>query len=645
MRKQLCKRGSIANALMMTVLTFGLLMVAAGASIFQFNMSNQDGTQDGARRLAEAAVQTTIARLIKKPDVDATTLPSLQMQLESYPGGQALLAFDSAQANSWQIPLSVNNLQRAGNLPATTSLPGWGSTVVQPETANLVGVGRYRGQECRVEAVLYLPKCPYVVASSVPILAQGGLQVFGINDPSALANGFQNIPASAIEPGHIVTNADDNLTEALRIYGPGTRIEGDAQSHGRLDVSGATVIGEQRPHAELVPMPQIDIPGLNTTNKTGNSVLTTNNNAPLGPTTLTGYNSHEGDLEINGGLTLTGGVLWVNGSLKVQGGLNGKGAVIANGTIQLDGGGAMTGDGAALVAQGPIQLNGTVGQRTEFRGLIYTEGNLSCRYANISGAVVVNNPDPAGAAYMEQVSMAESQQLASINVPIVVRVPGSPGVPGMQGFPPTLHANLPTGGDPYGYGVGAVTQYLGGTGAPTLFTANMNGPREDYTVPPAGYPVTHQPTPAEPWYEIGVPNPFPSDPVTLGSIRINNPDPNGSLSSIDNDGYGWQSAYEQYTDRASARSALIRIAQAWGSGNAQAATDAFLDAADQKTISEAPQFVQIWNYNSKLLGQSNINNPGQPPTPGSILFTNFSMDLSQFFKVSDRIRVLSWREI
>ncbi|MGE0487705.1 MAG: hypothetical protein AB7S38_00675 [Vulcanimicrobiota bacterium] len=630
-------RGTLSNVLVILVLVVGVLAVASAATLFQLGLTHQDNARDGARRLAESAVQATVARLLQDPLLDGSSLPSVEVSLPSYPGAIGAVALDSGEAGRLGVPLSVNNLNGGGDRP------GWGSTVVRAQTANLVGVGRYRGREHKLEVILHVPRFPYVVSSSVSITGDK-LHVFGVSDPTALNGGFA-VPPNQREPGHIVTNAPDQTEPSLKLIGgTSTIIEGDAQSRGTVDVApGVEVRGEQRSMADLVPLPQIDIATLDTASRPGVSVISSGS---LGATTLSGFHRRSGDLTISGGLALDGGIVYVDGGVTVDGGLSGSGAVIATGPVTVRGGGALTGSsGTAVVAGGNINLEGTSDvQEADFRGLLYTEGNLLARFTNVAGSVVVNNPNPNGSVKLEESTLVESADIGSISVPVTTMVPGPTG--GLTPLPPTLHANLMTMGDPYGFGVAPITQDVGSTGstAPVLFTANMNGPREDYSTPPNGYPVTHPPTAAEPWYEIGVPSPMPADPITLGSIRINNPNPAGPADTVDANGEGWQDAFlGDFTDRASARAALVSVANDWGSPNADAATDAFLDAAAQHVVDTAPEFVTTWNANSRALGEAVVSGTGTGPLVPMVIM--WQLDLSQFYNLADRIRILSWRDL
>lgn len=418
---------ALLSASFLAVTAVGLLFVVSGNWILQNGLSSTAVTSDGARRLAESAVQVVAARLQKKPDTTIAELPSIALKLPTYPGGTGQVSLDPAQAETWNIPLSVNNLT------GDKSVKGWGDTVVAQETANLVAVGRYRGVEYRNEVVLYVPSFPYVVASSVPLKSLNGLDVFGISGLEALTNGFSAVPAELRRPGHISTNAGNySDLPSLQLLG-NSHIEGDAQSHGEvLTQSATTVSGEIRSFANQSALPTIKVESLDTASQPGvNALSAPSMNGP----SLAGFNRASQSLTVTGGLKLDNAVLFVDGDLDVSGGIQGKGAVIVTGKVKVEGGSALTGDSqSAILARGAITLRGTAGQRSEYRGLIYTEGNLDCKYANIAGSIVVNNPDPAGSAHLEEVGLIETKDLAvaKLLVKTQVAIPDSstPGGPG-----------------------------------------------------------------------------------------------------------------------------------------------------------------------------------------------------------------------
>ena len=83
-------------------------------------------------------------------------------------------------------------------------------------------------------------------------------------------------------------------------------------------------------------------------------------------------------------------------------------------------------------------------------------------------------------------------------------------------------------------------------------------------------------------------------------------------------------------------------ANSYAGGISQAQVDSFLDGAEQKVQELLPEYIQVFNTNSRFLGQNGI-----VINPGSASYTQvvpWSLKLSQFYNLSERIRILSWRE-
>lgn len=642
-RKRRSRLGSLANTLIVLVLILGMLVVAAGASLFQVNLGQQEQARQGSRALAESAAQLLMARLIKDPGLTSTSPLNgsnyeIRLDLPGYPGGQGLATLHPATASSLGIPISVNNLLQS------SATAGWGSTNVAPETANIVGVGSYRGSRSQVEIILHLPKFPYVVSSSVPLRGDG-LEVFGVEDPSVLDSGFNPAPDQR-RPGHIATNAIDAAGVAAMILDGGTQVQGDAQSRGTVDPQSATISGEIRNFADVAPIPSITLSDFDPALMPGPPP----NPLPpslAGGTPLSGFHRSAGPLAVNGVLQLSGGFVFVDGPVTVTGGIEGNGALIATGPVTISGGNsALTGaNGAAIISGGDVSITGaSPGDRQDFRGLLYTEGDLITRNVNVAGAVAVNRRSGTGSASFHQSTLVESRQLGVVSIPVTRTLPGTPA--GMSSFPPTFHASLH--GNNY-FNLAPVSQVVGsGPGtANVVLTANMNGPREDYTTPPPGFDITHRPTAAEPYYQIAIPASMPADPMNLGSVRINNLNPAGPCDTVDGDGNGWQSAYAgDFTDRASAATALAQAAQDWGAADPVGMANQFLDdALDDYVNNKLPQIVDAWNNNARLLataGPTTSYVPGSPPVTIPSVVT---LDFSRFYNLSDRIKVLSWRDI
>ena len=611
--------GSIANALMIFLLVMGTLVVSAGTSIFQIRLSNQEDGIDGARALAEAAAKVMVARLIKDQNLGpASTLDggNLEMRLtfpETYPGGEGLLTLNDGRATALGIPLSVNNLKSANAVPGPDGNP------VAGETARLVALGRYRDRDYRLEVVLNIPKFPYVVSSTVPLRGEN-MVVFGVNDPSALVSGFA-VDDALRAPGHIATNAPG--TDSLELAGT-SNVKGDAQSRGTvLKGPSATVTGEIRNQADLAPVPEVDITDFDPVNRSGAEITALSSDISGGGDPISGFNRAPAGLTVNGKLDLNGGVVYVVGDAKVTGGISGNGALIATGKIEITGGGgaSFTGaNGAAVLAGGDLTLRGVNDSaRQDFRGLVYTRGNLITSNVNIAGSVAINNPSGGGGPRSEitNADLVESSQLGTVRIPVTITVAPTGGL--LTG-PATYHANL---GGTGGYGFpGDADHYM---------TANMNGVNPDYNNPPPGYVITRRPTddPSKPYYQIEMPSTRPADVISMGSIRVN--------EFIDGE---FIKIGEDWDSRAEAEAALAAVNASWGSSiDIQRYLD---DAENYHWSTGMPGFVDMFNENSKRLANAPEVQPG---TPGAVTIPSFvTLDYSQFYNLSERIRILSWRE-
>lgn len=606
--------GSIANALLVLVLVLGMLVVSAGTSMFAIRLANQESGQDGAASLAEVAARIAVARLLKDQSLGPGSAldgsaPEIRVLLPSLPEGEGLVTLNPARAVALGIPVSTNNLL------SSDAVAGWNGTV-GGETASIVAVGRYLGRESRLEVILHVPKFPYVVASTVPI-AGDGMTVFGVTDPTALLAGFA-VDDALKEPGHVATN--DPGTPSLTLSGP-TEIFGDARSRGTVSiVAPARVEGERQDQADLVPLPSIDIPAdFDPALRPGATVN------PLPPDVsagapLSGFHKAPGGLAVSGPLAMDGAVIYVVGDVTVDGGLSGNGALVATGDITISGGGgaSFTGaNGAAVVAGGSLSITGaSASARQDFRGLLYTAGNLTTQHVNIAGSVAVNNTSGSGVASVVNSTLVECEALGQVSIPVMLTVQAPPG---MVNGPATYHANL---GGVGGYGFpGDSDDYL---------TANMNSPNPDYNNPPPFFEIIQTPTddPNEPYYQIAMPASRPADVITLGSIRINR--------FVDGD---FTILGPDHTSRASARAALL--AADWG-GAMQ--VDQYLDDCESYHWDVGlPGFVEMFNTNAKLLAEAP---PAQPGSPGSITVPSFvKLDFSQFYNLAQRIRILSWREV
>ncbi len=635
-------QGTILNALFFMALLFGMLLVSMTANLFQMQTTGLDEGKEGARRLAEGAAQIMMTRLIKLPNLNApapAAAPNsltVEYQASSFPNGTGQITLDPAKSSALGIPISVNNLVGSNSISPVVGRPG---LTVASETANLLAVGRYHNRECKIEVVLHVPKFPYVLGANVPIVAQQGLQVYALDPPGA--NPFAII--NGRQPGHVATNSPDLAGESLKISGSGTEIFGDAQSLGRVLVTApAKVHGAKLSFSTPVPLPSVG--AADWTPPTNASVLP-NASAMAAPAQpLRGLFKSNGSLIINGDLLLDNTALYVTGgSLTIHGTVNGRGALIADGDINIDGTGTVTGPGTALLAKGRINLTGQATNRLTFLGMVHSQRGLTCRYANVLGSMVVNNANPAGGGNvdLQDSTLVQNPTVGSVTF---ITPGGTVTVPpgALQQFDSTtLHSNLGGGSTTYG-----LNPHPTGYSFHTNFQLNLD--TKDYASAPPGYRETHPWSASEPYIQIAIDDAgLAGDDLKLGTVRLYNGDPNNP----DADGYGPagnNNGAGAFPDLASSKSAMESAVDAWaglGLGSRdQAAIDSWLSAAATDARIRANAFVNQFNLNARAIATYQA----QPPTPSpanQIVPAPRVIDTSTFSSLSERIRVLSWRQL
>lgn len=387
-------RASRGTTLLTVLVVAALLMTCAFTAIIlgtsQMQLMSRQRQVHLARDLAEAAVAAALGRLRASHDYgrDATDPASTIVKGFEGSDGQALLTFNPDRAAELGIPSSIYNF---GNESAVSGASG---STLPGDCVQLIGVGRSGGVEHRIEVIVYLPRFPYVIASSGPIRSSGGLYVAGVTDASAFDQGLDHIPPSKLAPGSLVSNAAGG--DAVALQGPENHITGDLQACGDATLSSGTEVnGEVKTHADPVAIPQVPLTDYDTANKPG--VVTLSASAySEGPLSVEGFARRQGDLEVTSGLQLHGGVLYVDGNLTVTGGISGKGAVIVTGTTTVQGGGNLATDNmAALLSHGSVSIQGTSSQPASFQGLLYTDGALQASHVRLAGTFIANSRDAA----------------------------------------------------------------------------------------------------------------------------------------------------------------------------------------------------------------------------------------------------------
>lgn len=387
-------RGHIATVLLISVVALTLLFTIAASALSHLRLTSHADNAQKAQNLAEAAVQTAIASLRQDLRFGITSglLPDMPASLVKVETayGQGRLSFHPGKAAELGLPLSCNNVA------SDTPKEGWKGRLVPSEAVQLIGVGLVGGVTRTVEMVLHVPRFPYVISSSGSFVCDGPLRLGVVPahlDPTKLSG-------EELLPGHLVSNSRD--PRAVQISGE-TVVSGDVEAVGGITMSAPAVVqGSVKPHSQEASLAKLRVGDYDPLGKYAGveSFLGSHQSE-----TLAGYNRGTGDVVVSGDLNLEAGVLYVDGQLRVSGGVKGRGALIATGGIVLGGASTLESDHqVALLSQGDIELRGS----GSFRGLIYTEGNLTSQGVKLLGSLITNSSSEQGG----KVALRESGLLA-----------------------------------------------------------------------------------------------------------------------------------------------------------------------------------------------------------------------------------------
>lgn len=575
------KRGaSLVTVILVTTVVMTLGFTAASMSTSNLLLTNQAVHQMTARNLAESAIAKAIARLQDDPAF-GTTAATQNLTVEfshASAGAGGYLSFDKTGAG----PYSTNNLD------TDNSVAGWHNTVVPGQTVHLVGTGKCAGATHSVETILFLSRFPYAIASSGPIRSHGGLQVASLDDTAEAGNG----PKAGHQPGSLASNSND-LSQAVQLNGNDIDVSGDVQAAGAIELGPQVHVGGAvRPNHDPVGLPKMDIADLDTLGKPGVAQLSQDSFPAL---TVEGFTRIDRRLAItSGGLDLNNGVLYVDGDLSVHGGIRGTGAVISTGSVQVVGGGTASEGKAALISKGDITLEGSAQQSQSFSGLLYTEGNLSSKYVELSGVFVANRQGSEGSQV--QLEHTKVFQTGDPSIDFVVQ-PASP-TPTSSPSPPPAVALTALGAVALGTSPGGTMQMA--RAVVNVSSLPMDPASGHYLLPP---------------------NP-------LSAVMWNLPTgvvPAGQTSEI-----AYQNGME-LTPYLQANANLI---------------PSMFTALEPELLNQLNLRLATLNDN---LPAHNPTAPSATPSPGTGTAPagteRWSLDLSRFIQKRDRMRILMWREL
>ena len=387
----------------MAMLLMLVAVLAAGTSTADLQLSARHLDRQTARNLAISALQQAVARLRQ----NATSTVAVKVVPEGHNEDEAAGYVAYNPNNVFRVAHSVNNLG------GSTALVGWEAATVPAYTAHLIATGRYRGLQHRVESVLAVPAFPNAVSSTGPVVSSGGLLIGGLTDAS------QAIQPQNLRPGSLVSNEDVTLKA-------GDLVTGDVQAVGRVNLAAAEVRGAIRENADPVELPKADFSQYDLSGRPGLVALPSNLVA-ASELKLEGFAEATGDIDALAGLVLNNAVVRVHGSLNVTGGVRGVGALIVDGRVDVSGDTQLGTDRlTALMAKGSVNITASASQRALLKGLVYTEGDFSAKYADVLGSLVARRLGPPSTVELEQ-SRIVHVPMDEISIPVAAAPASAPG--------------------------------------------------------------------------------------------------------------------------------------------------------------------------------------------------------------------------
>lgn len=361
---------------MLAVAALALLAAFTAANVATMNLrvSSTVANSSIAESLAESAVQQALANLRE----DLGTMEAVEIDGSSEglaDGSRGFLTFDDSSD-----VYSTNNF--LGDRP-----DGW-QRALPASTAHLVGVGMSGGVTRYCEVVVHLPEFPVVMGCDGTVEVSNSF-IGGFSpdeDREWVAGEGYTVEDDEIEPGHLVTNQEGPNSIVLDSR---TKVTGDVQSKGAVNLGGATVEGEVRASwARPAPLPVFNL--LEFDPARDEDVHYDKLLNPAGSLNLVGNVRRAGNLNLSGDLRLDNAFLFVTGDLTVRGSVRGQGAVIALGRVEFPGAVDLTGGEQLAVLSGRgIDLVGDDPARSIFKGLLYTNGDFNAEKVTIVGGFVV----------------------------------------------------------------------------------------------------------------------------------------------------------------------------------------------------------------------------------------------------------------
>ena len=368
---------------MTTMLT--LVFLVLSTSLSHLSLVSRVSQTEHANNLAEAALADAIEALISQ-NGEFGKKPSDRMLVTTagLDDAEGIVSFNRSEFPGKH---STNNLESEG------SIPGAQGRVIPGRSVHLIARGRVGEIERWVECIYHKPPFPDGLVSSGSVLASG-LILNGVSQEEGYAGGdpSQIIPENKV-PANLFSNAvDGGPGEPAVVLGPDCHVSGSVGAAGGVVIDPKAIVeGEVLPGHEPRPVPKVDIADRMATLAPNSVDLASSYGGNL---TLdkNWFNNAPGGLRVSGDLDLNGTALTVRGPMLVGGRITGTGVIFVDGSLSISDGGstvATTGQ-VAIAATGDVNLSASGPDGNYFKGLVYSEGDVSVNDITVVGTLVTN---------------------------------------------------------------------------------------------------------------------------------------------------------------------------------------------------------------------------------------------------------------
>ena len=372
---------TIGTVLLLTVIVVMFALALTGSSVTHLQFAQKTANGEVAKSMAESVIAAGLERILQDEEFGVSRSESEFIELlgaDTETNGR--LVFGEETASAWGVERSTNNLSSEG------AVAGASGRVVPGRSVHLVGLGESNGVKRRVEAIFYIPKFPYVVASSGKLETHGETLIASVDR----AEDLQSIAPPDLDsllPGDALANS--TASDALHLS-EDTIITGDAKSAGGVEAeTGARVVGQILSNSGTENIPRYTVSDFD---PEANGKLGVNHllNATVTKPRYEGWVRREGDLFVGQGLHLDNGILYVDGDLTISGGVTGVGALLVTGNTTITGRSSLSTDNlAAIVSEGDVILQGPQRHSSSFRGLVYSNQGLLAENMTIVGTLLL----------------------------------------------------------------------------------------------------------------------------------------------------------------------------------------------------------------------------------------------------------------